>query len=1192
MMRWIFTIIVFSTCWMASIAQTSLEGKITDAETQDPIIGGTISLFKNGVLSTGTDTDLEGNYSLSNIDPGTYDVEVSYVGYATQRQTGVILFAGKATRLNIEISAGVSLEEVVVVEYAVPLIEQDNTTSGGVVTSEKIRNLPTKNINALAATTAGLSSIDGGAISIRGSRSNATDYYIDGIRVSANLIPQTEIDQLQVITGGIEAKYGDVTGGIISITTKGPSNTFSGGLEVETSELTDPYGYNLINANISGPILKNKSGNSILGFRLAGQYLNQKEDDPPAFGVYRLPSSLIAELEENPITFLQGSPISSAEFLQDGDAKLLKAAPNEKNERLDITAKLDARLSESIDVTLSGSFRSSQNQFTPGGWGLLNYENNPIFYSGSYRGNFRFRHRLGGSSLNTENGKGLIRNASYTLQAGYEKSNTKSEDSRHQDNLFRYGHIGQFDVSWIPVAGDSEYSGSPIPGIAHAGYLQVLEGYEPGSYNPALANYNKGINPSSLLGYNTFNGFFSNNFSTSWQLHNNVGSVYNSVTKGESELYTFNASTSFDLFPGGSDRGRHNIQMGLVYEQRIGRSWGVAPFGLWTIARLQANDHINGVDTNNIIGSFENGGIFFNEFQTLIVDDADLAFYKNVRELTGQTLHDYVNVDALDPDALSLGMFSVNELTDQGLVDYFGYDYLGNKIGTNTTFNDFFTSRTADGRRAFTVAPNQPIYGSFYIQDKFSFKDIIFRVGLRVDRYDANTKVLKDPFSLYEIMNAQDFYSSIGETKPEGVADDFKVYVGGPNSNEVVAFREEEQWYFPSGTPANDGNVIFGGGIVTPKYVNPEANIKNPDFDPNTSFEDYKPQVNWMPRLAFSFPISNVANFFAHYDILVQRPPSNTLATALDYYYFEDAGRTPSNNPALRPEKTIDYEVGFQQKLSRSSALKIAAYYKELRDMIQRRTYLYIPAPVNTYESFGNLDFGTVKGFSLQYDLRRTNNLELTANYTLQFADGTGSNANSQRGLTSRGNIRTLLPLSFDERHRIVTTVDYRYGYGQKYNGPKMFGLDIFSNAGINLQTTAVSGRPYTKLTRATPFSGTGFQGSINGSRLPWNFTVDLRADKSFLITREGGKKPTFLNVYLRIQNLLDAKNVIGVYPATGTPDDDGYLTSTDGKSALNTIASSGRDVNSYFASYQWRLLNPDLYSLPRRIYIGAILEF
>ena len=44
-----------------------------------------------------------------------------------------------------------------------------------------------------------------------------------------------------------------------------------------------------------------------------------------------------------------------------------------------------------------------------------------------------------------------------------------------------------------------------------------------------------------------------------------------------------------------------------------------------------------------------------------------------------------------------------------------------------------------------------------------------------------------------------------------------------------------------------------------------------------------------------------------------------------------------------------------------------------------------------TYLTMQNVDFGTVKGLTVKYDLRRTNNISLIANYTLQFADGTGS---------------------------------------------------------------------------------------------------------------------------------------------------------------------------------------------------------
>ena len=50
------------------------------------------------------------------IDPGTYDVEVSYVGFQTQRQTGVLVLAGKSNRVDFELSSGVLLQEIEVKE--------------------------------------------------------------------------------------------------------------------------------------------------------------------------------------------------------------------------------------------------------------------------------------------------------------------------------------------------------------------------------------------------------------------------------------------------------------------------------------------------------------------------------------------------------------------------------------------------------------------------------------------------------------------------------------------------------------------------------------------------------------------------------------------------------------------------------------------------------------------------------------------------------------------------------------------------------------------------------------------------------------------------------------------------------------------------------------------------------------------
>ena len=82
------------------IAQTTLEGKVTDAKNNESIIYGTIALYRGGVLITGTETDADGNYFLSDVQPGTYDMEASYVGYTTQRQTGIIIKAGRTNRVN------------------------------------------------------------------------------------------------------------------------------------------------------------------------------------------------------------------------------------------------------------------------------------------------------------------------------------------------------------------------------------------------------------------------------------------------------------------------------------------------------------------------------------------------------------------------------------------------------------------------------------------------------------------------------------------------------------------------------------------------------------------------------------------------------------------------------------------------------------------------------------------------------------------------------------------------------------------------------------------------------------------------------------------------------------------------------------------------------------------------------------
>ena len=266
--------VLFSTL---SFSQTgTLQGTIIDAMTNEPIPFANVVLTKNGNQSAGTTTDFDGKYTIKPIDPGTYNIKATFVGYQTKEITGVVISADQIRFVDIKLQEGIQLEVAEVVVWTKPLIDQGNL-SGETKTSEEIVALPTRSVASVAATTAGIYQRDeGDAVNIRGSRSDATEYYIDGIKVRGALgVPTSGIEQIKVVTGGVPAQYGDATGGVISVTTKGPSNKFFGQLEFESSDLFDEYDYNLLGFALSGPIIKKRNsdgtkGSSILGYLYLG----------------------------------------------------------------------------------------------------------------------------------------------------------------------------------------------------------------------------------------------------------------------------------------------------------------------------------------------------------------------------------------------------------------------------------------------------------------------------------------------------------------------------------------------------------------------------------------------------------------------------------------------------------------------------------------------------------------------------------------------------------------------------------------------------------------------------------------------------------------------------------------------------------------------------------------------------------
>lgn len=1214
--------IVLLTSVMVFAQDGTLKGQITDADTKEPIPFANVVVMVDGLQKGGASTDFDGYFTIKPIVPGRYDVKATTVGYQPQQFNGVVISSDRITYQNFGLSSSaVNLDVVEIKEYAVPLISKDKTQSGGTMTSEEIAKMPNKSAGAVATTIGGVFSRDGEVGSLRGQRSSGTVYYIDGIRVTGNSnLPESAIDQVSVVLGGVPAQYGDATGGIISVTTKGPSRTFGMGVEARTSQFLDAFGYNYAGVNLNGPLIKSKDdGVALLGYFVSGDVTYRQDSRPTAKGIYVATDEYLSHLAENPFR-PSGSGFGAfynSSFTTMDDLQHVKRTPNTNAFGTNIQAKLDVKTGPNVNLTFGGNYSYSTGKSFNFASSMFNSDKNASYTNQIWRVFGRFTQRFP-----TDNEESLIKNIFYTIQADYTNVDYKTFDATHGDNLFNYGYVGKFDTYTV---NSYEFGYDSILGInanIHNGFRDTLVDFSYSDVNSSLSNYTRAYyglydrvrgNYENLdqiiLGQGLINGITPTSVYGLW---GNLGVPQAGYSITDNQKLGISLKASADI-------GNHAINFGFQYEQRRNGGYSYAPTSFWTVMRGLTNAHIEQIDVNNPIAVYRDG-IFQDTINYNRIYDAgsQRVFDASLRERLGLSVTgtDYIDIDSYDPNdytiayfdsegnrkigqldgPMTVDMFSADEMLNNGnaLAGWRGYDHSGNKLTSNPSFADFFNARDEYGNYTRPIGYFQPIYMAGYIQDIFSFRDLVFNVGVRVDRFDANQMVMKDPYLLYNARTVEEV-SGFG-THPTNMNDDFVVYVDDPkNPTTITGYRDGSVWYNAEGIEIGDPEAVLDAGAgVNPYLVDP-----NNDKVTIDAFEDYEPQINVMPRISFSFPISDEALFFAHYDILTQRPTSAAVNSPTDYFFLATESSPYISNPNLKTEKTIDYELGFQQKLNQSSSLSISAFYREIRDQIQ--IYRYTAAYPKTYYSWANLDFGTVKGLTVTYDLRRTKNARLRAAYTLQFANGTGSDPNAAAALVTSGqpNLRTLTPLNNDRRHAINLMVDYRWGEGKKYNGPSSTRtkddgttktINWLENFGANLTVTGGSGTPYTRSSKIYPLGGSRvIKGSINGSRLPAQFRMDFRLDKDFKLNVGNEKKrTTYLNVYLQVLNLLDTENIMGVYAATGNPDDDGYLAASE----YQTQISQQLDPDAYRMLYAMRINSPYNYSSPRQIRIGVMYNF
>jgi len=392
----------------------------------------------------------------------------------------------------------------------------------------------------------------------------------------------------------------------------------------------------------------------------------------------------------------------------------------------------------------------------------------------------------------------------------------------------------------------------------------------------------------------------------------------------------------------------------------------------------------------------------------------------------------------------------------------------------------------------YNAYTRKPTELSAYIQDKLEFTDFILNVGIRFDYFEPDGRVLNDE-------SDPNIFSPI---KTENV-------------NKTLAERQA-YWYKKA----------------TAKY-------------------------QFSPRIGASFPITDRGVVHFSYGHFFQVPRFERLYENPDFKLgFGTGNQGIIGNADLKPEQTINGEIGVQQQITDDISIDLTAYIRDIRSLTSTSgDEIVVFGGSAKYSKYVNRDFGYVRGIVLTVDKRFAAGLSATLDYTYQIARGTASEPGDSRNASLGGSLPEvqLTPLAWDQRHTLNITLGYN---------SNNWGASCIGQYG--------SGVPY------TPRLSTDITTLLTNSQAkPQFFNLDVRA------FYEVPFDPLKLVAFLRVFNVFDIKNEVDVFNDTGRA---GFTTDLELARSQNTA----QVVNTLEEFYR----RPKFYSEPRRVELGLNLEF
>jgi len=266
----IFLILCLVVLPLNAATTGKIAGKVVDKETGEPLPGTNIIVVGTNFVAA---ADVNGEFFIINLPPGSYDVQARMMGYAPVKMENVRVRTNSTTTTNFELPMTViEGEEVVVTVDAIANVK-DQTSSIRNVSSEQISVLPVESTSQIVELQAGV--VDG---HFRGGRSNEVSYMIDGLTVNDAFnkgrmadVETEVIEDVEVILGTFNAEYGRAMSGVVNAVTKEGGSKLEGFVSgqfgnyltthddlfigLDPAEMTRKTNWR---TQLSGPIIKNK----------------------------------------------------------------------------------------------------------------------------------------------------------------------------------------------------------------------------------------------------------------------------------------------------------------------------------------------------------------------------------------------------------------------------------------------------------------------------------------------------------------------------------------------------------------------------------------------------------------------------------------------------------------------------------------------------------------------------------------------------------------------------------------------------------------------------------------------------------------------------------------------------------------------------------------------------------------------